>query len=659
MRPLRLPVPEPTLPPTILAVDDQPDNLELYEALLSEAGYRVATAASGLKALEMVEKVQPETILLDVMMPDLDGFEVCRRLKTSRRTCFIPVVIVTALADLESKIRGLEVGADDFLNKPIQSFELIARLRSLGRIRALRDELDSTESVLLSMVAALERKTPLSRDHSVRIAAVATAAARELELGPVESAAVAWGALLHDLGKIGVPEDALLAPKGSRSAEQDAQNRRHPEIGEEILRPLGALRDAADIVRHHHERLDGSGYPDGLRGDAFTIPIEIVAAAEAFEAERRASPAFAATWQRKLHNEVAAGHFRASTADAVLRAVEGLPGVLPEPEDLIPWVEPRQTGRIYVVDDTEVNREVLEAWLEEAGHEVEGFADGAELIAAVERDEPDLVLADVHMPGIDGTETCRRLKADPRFTYLPFVLVTAQDGLDKQAALELGADEFLLLPIDRHELLARVGSLLRLGSYHQDLEEHETVVLSLAGVLEAKDPYTRGHSARVGRLAKKLALHMELGPRLVESMETAGLLHDIGKVAVPQAILHKPGPLDDRELDIVKTHPRVGWEICKSLRSARPVLPVIRSHHEHWNGGGYPDSLRGKAIPLGARVLGLVDAWDALTSERPYREAMAPERAFTLLEGETERGKWDPEVFEAFRVLYRSGGLDD
>lgn len=647
--------------PTVLAVDDQEENLDLLDAILEDAGYNVLTAANGREALERVESERPQAILLDVMMPDMDGFEVCRRLKASRRTFFVPVVMVTALADRESKIRGLESGADDFLNKPINKAELLARLQALVRIRDLRDELDSTENVIFSMIAALEGKMPLTRDHSLRVAALSAATGQRLGLNPDDQANLVWGALLHDIGKIGVGEEVLW--KRTRSPEEEELYRQHTLHGERILKPLESLAGALPIIRHHHERLDGSGYPDGLSGEALTPLIEIVAISDAYESYRRAAPDMPARWSLQLRAEARDGKLRAEHVEHFLAAAAELPAELPDYVDLLPAVAPPPSGCVYIADDNPANREIMTTYLEEAGYTVRPFADGQALLDAVAtakvdgENGPDVVLADVHMPFAKGEEVCEQLKADPRFAFLPVVLVTAQDGsFNKLRALEHGADDFLPLPVDRHELLARVRSLLRMHAFHEDLEEHEAVVLSLSGALEAKDPYTNGHSVRVGSLSVQIA--QEMGhDDLAALMVTGGLLHDIGKVAVPQAILHKPARLTDEEMRIVKTHPTVGYQICRHLRSASPVLDCIRSHHERFDGSGYPDGLAGEGIPLAARILGMADAFDALTSARPYREDLSIEETFTILERETEQGKWDPKVFEALRRMAVEGRL--
>ncbi len=654
---MSLPAPAPApdeAPATVLVVDDEAWNRMLAEAILEDDGYRILLAEDGEEALEKIAVERPDAILLDVMMPRLDGFEVCRRLKSSRRTFFVPVMMLTALADAESKIKGLEAGADDFLCKPINRIELLTRLRSLLRIRRLRNELDSTANIMFSMVTALEGKDPRTRDHSLKVATLAAAVADRVGLEPAARDAVVWGALLHDIGKIGVPERALLKPAAERTGDEERFYRFHPLHSEKILSPLESLAAVRPIVRHHHERLDGSGYPDGLAGAAFSPLIEVVAAANAFERRRIEAPDKPSHWIAEMRAEAADGRLRADLAEQVLAAAAALPEDLPHFTDLLPAAAPPPGGRILVADAQPAQCDFYTRVLAADGYRVEPKAGGATLLAAVREHGADLVILGVELPGESGEEICRRIKAHPGLEYLPVILVTArEDAAGKERALASGADDFLTIPVDRHELRARIRSLLRLRHYHHDLEERESVVLSLSGVLEAKDPYTNGHSSRVGEMSVQLAREMGLSVDFAASLKTGGLLHDIGKVAVPERILHKPGPLTGEDFEIVKAHPVTGWQICKDLRSARPVLPCIRHHHERYDGRGYPDGLAGDAIPLGARIMGLADVYDALTSERPYRDGMSPTRAYAILAAENDSGLWDPEVFRAFASLYR------
>jgi putative two-component system response regulator len=641
---------------TILAVDDQPENLELVEAILGGAGYAVALASDGEKALAYMAEQLPDCIVLDIMMPRLDGYEVCARLKADPRTQFVPIIMLTALSEVADKVRGLEVGADDFLNKPVRREELLARVRSLVRIKRLRDELDSSESIIFTMVRALESKNPRSAGHSERVAAGAMALARRLQLSPRERDAVVKGALLHDIGKLGIPDEALVATVGL-NAEQEALRREHPILGERILLPLRSMTAAREVVRHHHERLDGSGFPDGLFGKELSTPAEIVGLANHYDDlvnEEGLTPGEAAERVRLLAKQ---GRFHGEMVEAFLESGAAVIGSRGDPlpdawSELLPISEISRTGTIVVGDDTRANREIFIEILGEAGFRIVPVDSGKGVLAAVEEGDIDLVLLDIRMPEMTGFTVCQKLKSSPETEFLPVVLVSAfRDSSDRIRGVEVGADDFLTVPVNRHELLARVRSLLRLRTYHKDLEDHQSVVLSLASMLEAKDPYTRGHSARVGDLACRLAQHMQLDAEECELMRVAGLLHDIGKVGVPGWIINKPGRLTPQEFLTVAEHPTDGESLCRPLKTVQAVLPLIRHHHERYDGRGYPDGLSGDDIPRGARLLALCDAYDALTSDRSYRSRMSTPDALRLLAQETEEGKWDPRIYKALLEL--------
>jgi len=645
-------------PIRVLAVDDQPENLELLGAILEEDGYDVAFAADGVAALAAIERDPPDAVLLDLMMPRLDGIEVCRRLKRARASCFVPVILLTALSDVESKVRGLESGADDFLNKPFNRIELLTRLRSLLRIRGLRDELDSTESVIFSMVELLEGKHPRTRHHSLRVAALAGAAARRGGLPPHAVQELVWGGLLHDLGKLGVPEAALLRSAAERTPEEERRYREHPQLGMRILAPIESLAGVVRLVGLHHERLDGSGYPAAIAGERFDRSAELLALANLVDHLRIAAPGSPELWRRELSREAAAGRFHSAAVADVFAA---LAEVADDPKlaDVLPVPLPPPGGRVLVVDDSATNRQLYRELLETAGLEPLVAASGVEALELWRSGHPDLLLVDVRLPGISGAEVCRRVKRDPESSWLPVVLVTAYEAREtRREAIEAGADDLLLAPVNRTELLARVRSLLRLRVFHQDLVAHESVVLSLSAALEAKDAYTRGHSLRVGELSARLARELGDGERAERELRLGGLLHDIGKIAVPEPLLHKAGRLTPEEFQVVMMHPVVGWEICRRLRSAQPALDAIRYHHERFDGRGYPEGLAGEAIPRQARILAVADALDALTSERPYRSRLPLGDAVELLATEMRRGKWDPDVFGALVRLHARAETD-
>jgi len=312
--------------------------------------------------------------------------------------------------------------------------------------------------------------------------------------------------------------------------------------------------------------------------------------------------------------------------------------------------------RILIVDDESSSRTALEMLLRREGFEVHDASNGASALAACASLHPDLILLDVLMPGMDGFEVCRRIKARPETRLTPVVLITGLSNTeDRIKGINAGADDFLSKPIDLNELLARTRSLIKLKQYTDELEHAEAVLFSLALSIEARDPYTRGHCERLAEMSSRLGERLGLAEEDVKALRRAGVVHDIGKVVVPDAILLKPGPLAEDEMEVVKKHPVVGESICAPLKIFGPVLPIIRHHHERYDGSGYPDHLRGPEIPVTARILQLADVFDALTTDRPYRKADRTEIALGIMDDEANRGWWDRELFDAFREMIRSG----
>jgi putative two-component system response regulator len=269
---------------------------------------------------------------------------------------------------------------------------------------------------------------------------------------------------------------------------------------------------------------------------------------------------------------------------------------------------------------------------------------------------PDLILLDVIMPGKSGYELCRELKADRVTRLIPLVMITGlTDREDKIRGIEAGADDFLNKPIFPEELFARVRSLLKLKEFTDELESAEDVLCTLGLSVEARDPYTEGHCERLSRYASELGRHLGLQDEAITALRRGGYLHDLGKITVPDEILKKGSNLTPSEWQIMRQHPITGELICRPLKSLRMVLPIIRSHHEHWNGSGYPDGLRGKEIPLLARILQVVDIYDALVTERPYKPALPHEAAAETMRQEAASGLWDPSlVAEFFQMLRKA-----
>jgi putative two-component system response regulator len=304
---------------------------------------------------------------------------------------------------------------------------------------------------------------------------------------------------------------------------------------------------------------------------------------------------------------------------------------------------------VLVVDDVAGNTRLLEALLAPDGHAVRSAGNGLEALQLVRAWHPDLVLMDVMMPQVDGFEACRAIKQDPTTRLIPVVLITAlKDTASRIRGIEAGADDFVSKPFNPHELRARVRSLLRIKRYTDDLDNAESVIVSLALTIEARDEMTEGHCERLAQYASSLGRTLGLGEDDIWALERGGFLHDVGKVGVPDGILLKRGPLDAGEYAIMKRHPIIGDRLCGELRSLRNVRPIVRHHHERLDGSGYPDGLKGDTIPLLAQITGIVDVFDALTTERPYRAALPFSYAARELEREVAQGWRRADLVTAF-----------
>ena len=296
-------------------------------------------------------------------------------------------------------------------------------------------------------------------------------------------------------------------------------------------------------------------------------------------------------------------------------------------------------GIVLVVDDIAGNCRLLESLLVPDGHVVRTARDGEEAVRAVHDAPPDLVLMDVMMPNVDGFEACRAIKQDPGTRLIPVVFVTSlNDSASRIRGIDAGADDFVSKPFNVPELRARVRSLLRIKSYTDDLDSAESVLISLALTIEARDAMTDGHCQRLAHYASAFGLSLGLSDDDVSALQRGGFLHDLGKVGIPDAVLLKPGPLTSEEYALIKQHTVIGDRLCGELRSLRKVRPIVRHHHERVDGSGYPDGLRGDAIPLLAQIMGIVDVFDALTTRRPYKAALPLAKAAEELRGEAARG---------------------
>jgi putative two-component system response regulator len=341
---------------------------------------------------------------------------------------------------------------------------------------------------------------------------------------------------------------------------------------------------------------------------------------------------------------------RYASASTFVRALRPAAWLGPMDGDSAPIPQRRPRNRripvVLVVDDGPANRELIEACLGGVDCEVRTAEDGPSALRSVNASPPDLVLLDVQMPGMDGYEVCERIKATPKGALLPVVMITALDRTsDRVRALECGADDYMSKPVDRVELVARVRSALRLKRVYDSLDSAEQVIYSLAAAVEAKDPYTEAHTQRVAESARRIGARMGLPQEDQQALYRGGIIHDIGKIGIPDQILLKPGELDSEEQTQMHLHPLIGEGIVAPLRFGADLLPMVRHHHERYDGTGYPDRLAGEDIPLLARILSVCDAYDALTNDRPYREGKSVDAALTVLRQGAGQ-QWDPEIVQ-------------
>ncbi len=317
---------------------------------------------------------------------------------------------------------------------------------------------------------------------------------------------------------------------------------------------------------------------------------------------------------------------------------------------------------VLIVDDENAGRETLQSILEGEGYQLQMAENGPQALEKAKRFLPDVILLDVMMPGMTGLEVCQCIRNDPEIAEIPIIMLTALDDRDSLlVALKAGADDFISKPFDRYELRARLLGITRLNRYKKLIQErtklqdanarllaaYEATIDSLSHAMDLRDHETEGHSRRVADLTVELAKASNVNEEERVHLHRGALLHDIGKLGIPDSILHKPDRLTDKEWIVMRTHPQLAYNMLYSIEYLRPALDIPYSHHEKWDGTGYPRGLKGKNIPLAARLFAIVDVWDALTSERPYRPAWSRQEARAYIRDQSGR-HFDPQVVELF-----------
>jgi cyclic di-GMP phosphodiesterase len=317
-----------------------------------------------------------------------------------------------------------------------------------------------------------------------------------------------------------------------------------------------------------------------------------------------------------------------------------------------------QAPKILVVDDDEGVASLFTRALRAHGYSVQVAHDGPSALTAVRDEPPDVVLLDVVIPLVDGYEVCRHLKRDPATRLLPVVLVTGlTDREQRIEGLKAGADDLLSKPVDLHELLARVGSLLRMKRYTDDLDSAASIIETLAEMIEARDGYTQGHCHRMANYGTALGRRLRLSEEDLQALQRGGFLHDIGMLAIPDSLLRKEGTLSAEEYELIKSHTVIGDSLCARLRSLSSVSSIVRHHHERLDGSGYPDGLQGDAISLLAQIIGIIDVYDAVTTRRSYQQAESSDRGVEILRRQVVHGWRRHDLVEEFVGMIRERGV--
>lgn len=310
-----------------------------------------------------------------------------------------------------------------------------------------------------------------------------------------------------------------------------------------------------------------------------------------------------------------------------------------------------QKMRLLVADGNATIRKLLRMGLDSDSYEVIEATTGQEALSIATRSpEPHAILLDARIGGeLDGLQVCRELKNDMQYRTIPVVMLTTSGASEEiNEAVEAGADEFLTKPINRSELKVRLRSITRLHKGNAELIGAETVALCLARAVASKDGYSSGHVEQAANFAVAFGKSLGLDSAQLKMLRFGAMLHNVGKIAIPDSILEKTGPLTPRERALFHQHPRVGCDICAPLKPLSPVLPIIRHHKEHFDGTGYPDGLRGDQIPLKAQIVGIVDVYSALTNDRPFRRAKSQSEAFEILRHRAQQGIHDSNLVEKF-----------
>lgn len=579
----------------ILTVDDNVMNLDVFCRILKDTRISIDTANNGAEALELLEKNTYHIVFLDHMMPVMDGLEALKRIREKGLCRDTPVIVLTANAVAGEKQMYLDAGFDDYLSKPIISKQLKKMVRSKLPEEMLRED-------------AGEAEMPDSRTEK--------------------------SGLFDRLSDL---LDTGLGLEYCCNDEEFYQN--------VIMTYLETQK--RDALMKCYQEEDWENYRILVHAlKSTSLSIGAADLSEQAKALEMAAKEKDISYVKENHEKVMADYQKLLT---------GLNKIIRQQEEEVPEAESREEHTsVLVVDDDTMNLKIAEKILSD-GFSVHSVDSGKRALDFLKTQIPDLVLLDIHMPDMNGFEVLAQMKADSVSGEIPVIFLTADDDRDTEIkGFQAGALDFIKKPFVADIMLQRVKRILELDRLQKNLQqevEKQTrvaeerrqkverlsvqVMSALAATIDAKDTYTNGHSTRVAEYAKEIARRIGKSEQEQEDIYYAGLLHDIGKIGIPGEIINKTSKLTDEEYEKIKTHPVIGSNILKKISEVQDIGVGARWHHERYDGRGYPDHLKGEEIPEVARIIGVADAYDAMTSKRSYRDVMPQE----VVRGEIEKGK--------------------
>ncbi|MBD5543690.1 MAG: response regulator [Lachnospiraceae bacterium] len=596
----------------ILAVDDNVMNLDLFRGILRDTKMQIDTASNGEEALRQLEKETYHMIFLDHMMPVMDGMETLKEIRKRNLCPGVPVIVLTANAVHGAKENYQQAGFDDYLSKPVGIKQLEAMIR-----KYLPEELVLEKEEQPGIEELVKEESEASFLESLSFLDVAT---------------------------------GLAYCAGSE------------EFYREMLQSY-LDNSKYEEIRKFYEIEDWENYRilvHALKSTSLSIG--------ASQFSNQAKELELAAKEGRIE-DVHKGH--EDMMSCYGRLLKQLQNAVKEPrEEKKTDSQPQEAKEsILVVDDDLMNLRIAEKMLEEQFH-VKCVKSGKEALEFLEKEIPNLILLDLHMPEMDGFAVMEHIRAEERYQDIPVIFLTADNDRDTEVkGFREGALDFITKPFIADIMISRVNRILELSRLQKDLQrevEKQTrkaeerrqkverlssqIIQTLAGTIDAKDKYTKGHSSRVAEYSVKIARKMGKSEKELEDIYYMGLLHDIGKIGIPDGIINKTSKLTDEEYEFIKSHPMIGAEILENISEMPEIGTGARWHHERYDGKGYPDKLKGMEIPETARIIGVADAYDAMASKRSYRDVLPQ----SVVREEIEKGKgtqFDPLIVDKMLEL--------